>query len=166
LDRLTDLAERMKNAAPVGGMPLVEAWVNHQAWIHVYLRQAHGEQAAGLVDETSAPDLCATFEWPWGCAWRRPRIRDSSGGLAGRRSRGTDWGWEGHGVRPWRWRSEGWRCLSKFQSSWSTASGSRSGAFFPVLNGCSCLSGAMSRGSRLALVASALRRSLVACQRC
>jgi len=65
----------MKNAAPVGGMPFVEGWVNHQAWIHVYLRQAHGEQAAGLVDETSAPDLCATFEWPGGALGDRGSAR-------------------------------------------------------------------------------------------
>src|SRR5947209_503286 len=65
-DRLADLAQRMKDAPPIGWVSLVESYVYKQARIHVHLRVTDREKAAGFSDVPSPPDRCATYEWPWG----------------------------------------------------------------------------------------------------
>lgn len=64
LDRLGDLAQRMKDAAPVGWRSLIESYIYGHARIHAHLRRVGGDKASWASDEASATDLCLTYDWP------------------------------------------------------------------------------------------------------
>ena len=86
LDRLADIAEKLKNRQPIGWRPLVERYIDGDARIHVHLWQRETKQATGDRNVIHSPDLCVTFEFPAIIEWPRGASGDDFPGTGIRES--------------------------------------------------------------------------------